>query len=207
MAEIILNTQFSLDNSETSDRLLKRGNWENYCFTRSLVSHVLWGWIEVWEKSATSLPQHAPEFKKRIGCLQFLYRNSYDLSCGWSMWSNCLPLPPFSTPRLIVLKISAVRAAKASAFRMTALSLKHRTPIIVNEMRSLLLSIYVVWPVRESFLTLGETKSLHRSCCSFLWWRRKIILFKRFARGKVTKLFFSEKKTDYFSSHHLCNLQ
>lgn len=81
-ADMILNKKFSLDNSKTSDRLLKRGNWENYCFTLSLYPHFLRGWIVVSEKSATSLPLQASEFIKTIGCLQILHRNSHDMSCG-----------------------------------------------------------------------------------------------------------------------------
>lgn len=47
-------------------------------------------------------------------------------------------------------------------------------------MQSLPLSIYVVWPVRASFLILGETKSFPRSCCSFLC-LREIVGFLKFA--------------------------
>ena len=45
---------------------------------------------------------------------------------------------------LMVLKISDAGAAKASAFRMTALNLDLPTPIIINETQSLPLSIDVV---------------------------------------------------------------
>lgn len=45
-------------------------------------------------------------------------------------------------PKVACVKKEAVGAAKASAFRMTALSPELLTPIIIKEMQSLPLSIY-----------------------------------------------------------------
>lgn len=41
MAEMILSKQFSLDNTKTSERILKSGNWEDYCFAHTLDLHDL----------------------------------------------------------------------------------------------------------------------------------------------------------------------
>lgn len=183
MAEIILNKQFSLDNSKL--QTIKEGKLGELLFHAlfSLTWSLTIDWV-LREKYATSLPCHTSEFKKGLVCLQFLYRKSHITSCGCSKWSDCLPLlcPPLSTLRFIVLKISAVGAAKASTLRMTGLNLELRTPIIITDMQSLPLIIY-------SMLSgLSDNHFSHSSCCSFRWWRQ-IILFMKFVSGWVNWTF------------------
>lgn len=147
MTEMILNKRFSSDNSKTSEWVLKRGTWKNYCHVQTLVWVVWWGSLSTetnWPPLC-HLPLFAPEFKKWIAWLRFFVVDQYD-----QILFRC------SKPTLIVVKISVVKAARVPARTALDLDLPTRG---------------YKWDAIPF-----EQKCFYSLCCSFLW-SRKITLY------------------------------